>query len=356
MEDFLSKDYVGTNTDSYHYLKNAYSIYLTLKPYDSFRWLSGYLFALFIFIFGKYCILAIIIFQAISFSIALSILLLAIKTDFKIKLFIILWTFLIGFYTIPRILLETPTMVLILLALTFYHKNRFSAFSFFLFLASSLRFEFTLILIISSVIIFMREKRIFVLPLFLSFLSIVIFFYLHALKPSDYKGFYGGWLIGTFYRNVKGYWSEELKGRIFQQCENKGYECFIEHLFSEISKNKTKTFEVVIKNLFLNPLRATIFRTPVFDFESSYMKALFIVFYIISTLANFLVAVFVIISIVKFWNIHKAIIISYFLLIIIETFYYIFGDFVLRATLYNLPFEIYLILVKFSNKNNIYYN
>ena len=86
------------------------------------------------------------------------------------------------------------------------------------------------------------------------------------------------------------------------------------------------------------------------------MKALFIVFYIISTLANFLVAVFVIISIVKFWNIHKAIIISYFLLIIIETFTYIFGDFDSRVTLYNLPFEIYLILVKFSNKNNIYYN
>jgi hypothetical protein len=353
MENFLSKDYVGANTDSYHYLKNAYSIYLTLKPYDSFRWLSGYLFATFIFIFGKYCILAIIIFQAISFSIALSILLLAIKTDFKIKLFIILWTFLIGFHAIPRILLEAPTMVLILLALTFYHKNRFSAFSFFLFLASSLRFEFTLILIISSVIIFMREKRIFVLPLFLSFLSIVIFFYLHVFKSSDYKGFYGGWLIKTFHRNVKGYWSEELEGKIFQQCENKGY---IEHLFSEISKNKIKTFEVVVKNLFLNPLRATIFRTRIFDFESSYMKALFIVFYIISTLANFLVAVFVIISIVKFWNIHKAIIISYFLLIITETFTYIFGNFESRVTLYNLPFEIYLILVEFSNKNNIYYN
>jgi hypothetical protein len=51
MENFLSKDYVGTNTDSYHYLKNAYSIYLTLKsmiPLDSFQGI--YLHHLFLFL------------------------------------------------------------------------------------------------------------------------------------------------------------------------------------------------------------------------------------------------------------------------------------------------------------------
>jgi hypothetical protein len=51
MENFLSKDYVGTNNNSYHYLKNAYSIYLTLKPMillDSFQ--DIYLRHLFLFL------------------------------------------------------------------------------------------------------------------------------------------------------------------------------------------------------------------------------------------------------------------------------------------------------------------
>ncbi|MFZ8825703.1 MAG: hypothetical protein ACO2OT_02545 [Candidatus Caldipriscus sp.] len=122
----LETPLVGSTDDSYYYFLSAYAYYKNFLPvlemdgekyFVSFRFLSSWVFVPFMWLFKDYSPLAYIIF--FTFAVMFLFVFLLEKLGVKTQI-IFLMLFLISpivFYHIPRLMLEGPTVVLILLFL-----------------------------------------------------------------------------------------------------------------------------------------------------------------------------------------------------------------------------------------------
>ncbi|MFZ8847442.1 MAG: hypothetical protein ACO2O6_09685 [Candidatus Hydrothermia bacterium] len=330
MESFLSKSYVGTIADSYHYLKQAYSVYKTFKPYDCFRPITGYLFAPFLFVFKEYSILAILFFNATAFSIVLYLFLNAFNTSFKLKLFVITFVFLMTFYFVPRIMLEPYTMILTLLAILFYRNNKFFLSLILLFFASLIRNEFILVFIVFLFFILLKSKKI----LFVSTPLLIILLITNAILSGceDQSNFYW-WAIKNYYENVKHIEYEKAKQLWKEKCEILDDKCYKNILKSLFYEERDIAIKEAIKNIILNPIKLLIFPLDKYKWNFVYI------------IVNIIWFVLVIFSIIKSFEKQKVFIISLFLLVILYSLYAVFGGLdASRFKLYILPFEMAIIL------------
>ena len=343
-ERFLSKNYVGAGRDTYHYLKQAYSVYKTLKPFRRLKTFSGYLFAPFLFIFKNYSILAIIFFNVIAFSIVFFIFLNSFNVDFKIKLLLIFFVFLMTFYYIPRIMLEAYGLIFTLLAIIFFRNNRFFLSLILLFLVSLIRSEFFLVFTTFLIFTFYKSKRSFLFSLPFG-LIIIIINYAYEDKSNFYY-----WAVLHYYGLES---SEKLAELLKEQKKQEIIGCKIidkkiinidcyKNIFNSLFNEEREEFiNKALKNILLNPFKILIFPIEKYRWNVVYL------------ILNLIWFALVLISILRVFKEEKVFVISLFLLVLCYALVFIFGGFdASRFKLYILPFELTIIL-SYLNKRGV---
>jgi hypothetical protein len=213
----LETPLVGSTDDSYYYFISAYAYYKNFLPvlemdggkyFVSFRFLSSWVFVPFMWLFKDHFPLAYIIF--FTFAVMLLFVFLLEKLGVK-TLIIFLMLFLISpivFYHIPRLMLEGPTVVLILLFLILFFKGRFGLSLLPLSIAGLIRGEMAVICLIFGIYALLKtRKNVFVL----SFLPILVQTFAN-LYFGDQSNFYF-WAYRGYLENLKGvkYSSEKVE-------------------------------------------------------------------------------------------------------------------------------------------------
>jgi hypothetical protein len=202
------KGVVGMGNDTYSYLIPAYGYYKNLLPvvevdgeryFASYRFLSSWVFVPFMWLFKGFFPLAYIIFFA--FAIMLLFVFLLEKLGVKTQI-IFLMLFLISpivFYHIPRLMLEGPTVVLILLFLILFFKGRFGLSLLPLSIAGLIRGEMAVICLIFGIYALLKTRKTVLLFSFLP-ISVQTFANLHL---GDQSNFYF-WVYRGYLENLKG--------------------------------------------------------------------------------------------------------------------------------------------------------
>ncbi|MEO0153577.1 MAG: hypothetical protein ABIL24_07765 [candidate division WOR-3 bacterium] len=222
--------------------------------------------------------------------------------------------------------------VLISIILFSLKKNTLSLIP--LFLASILRPEFLIILILFG--IFLKAFK----PTF--FLSLpLIAFQIILNKCIDQSNFWW-WSTIMYYQQIKKENRENTYTDIIRRCEKLNSECYKKILLEETKTNYKKILPFAIKNFILNPIKLLFF--PI----EKYKGKLFILFAFI-TLAY---AILLIISITRQRN-EKLILFSLLILVLLYNFYFILDNttWVSRYKLLIIPFEVYLIAKTSSGKS-----
>ncbi|MEO0224055.1 MAG: hypothetical protein ABIL76_03050 [candidate division WOR-3 bacterium] len=338
LNNVLNKNYVGTIADSYHYIKNAYSVYKNLKPIDCFRPQAGYLFAPFMFIFKNYFPISVIIFNSVVFGILLAILFYVINPKhlfFNIILLIL--TFSFTFYYIPRIMLEPINAIFILISLLFFHFKKYNFSLIFLFLSSLIRPEFLIILII-----FLIALRKWTLGSILSITSLTLIINLSRCEEQSNFFF---WSIKGYYENIRNLDWQSAKIELSKRCQIVNNNCYKEVLIEEFKNNSGVIVLYAVKNFITNPIKLLFF--PI----DKYKKFLLIIYI-------FLSLVYSSILIYSFFKTkEKLIFISIVILLIVYDFCFILNPVdSSRFKLFVLPFEIYIILKTLSDNQFQLYN
>jgi len=334
LDNLLNKNYVGTIADSYGYIKNAYGVYKKFKPIDCFRAQIGYVFAPFIFIFKNYFIVSIIFFNSLLFSFLISTFLHILEPKNLIKnLILLFFVFLFTFYYIPRIMLDPIIINLFILALIFFLIKRYNLTLFSLFIASIIRPEALVLLIIF--IIFLRK---FLTGLiFLIFITIL--YYNLSKCPGDQTNFLY-WSIRGYYENVKNKDWQSAKIELKERCLNVDDNCYKKVLIEEFNSNKITFITYAIKNAILNPIKLLFF--PV----DKYKGKLKLVYIIISLIYS---AIFIY-ALIHLDKNYLIVLYSLSLIVMIYILYFILSDIdASRFKLYTLPFEIFIISKGFTN-------
>ncbi|MEO0143698.1 MAG: hypothetical protein ABIL45_02050 [candidate division WOR-3 bacterium] len=335
-EKLLSKDYVGAMFDSYLYIKNAYEIYKSSKPENCFRPQVAYFFAIFMFIFNKYFPLAIILLNSLLFAILLAILLNLLNPNKLItNIIILLLIFPFTFYYIPRILLEPFITNFTLTSLIFLALRRKNFALFFIFLASILRPEFILLVILYG--IFLKS---YLLSIALTTINLIPNLILS--KCRDQTNFLN-WSIVGYYEKVKNKSWEEAKKELLSKCKNLNNDCYLSFFIEEFKQNPNQIISLIAKNTILNPIKFLFF--PI-NYKEGKRKVLNGFYFVISIIYS----IILIISIIKQKN-EKLVIYS---LLTIVLFYSLFFSinpegFTSRFKILLIPFETYLIAKTFSN-------
>ncbi len=337
--NLLRQNYIGTTSDSYGYIKNAYSIYKTLKPSDCFRPQAGYIFAPFIFIFREYFPLAIIVFNSIIFSILISTFFYILNPKkLFLNLLLLFIVFSFTFYYIPRIMLDPIISIFILISLIFLTSKRENLSTFFIFLSSIIRPEFNIILVL-----FVLFKRLYLLGSI--FIIFNFFIFLINSKCKEQSNFFF-WSAKGYYENIKKMDWGTAKSEIFKLCDEVDVKCYQKALIDELKKNYKEMIPYAIKNLITNPINLLFF--PI----DKYQNRLKIIYIFICLLYSTLL----IISIINQRN-EKLILYSLIAIIAIYDFYYILNPIDgSRSKLYTLPFELYLITKTLSDNQFQSYN
>jgi hypothetical protein len=346
--------YVGFTRDSYIYLRQAYSIYLYHKPYNCYRPQWGYFYAPFIFLFNKYFIIAILIFNAVLFSLSFAFLISVIKIRKKLLLFfIVLIVFLMSYNKVLSVGSEPIISSLLMLSLAFYSRNKYVISSLFLFLAGILRGEIMVLFFVFTA--FFLFKKLFDKFLLNSFLILFLLtFYMYLNRCTDQSNFFY-WALANFYSEKKGIIYEESRHLIVNLCyKNKFemlfncmdcYKCVKKLLLNEVKNEPFYALSVALKNFFYNIIK--LFILPFEKYKSKFKNFLITFF----SLVHFLWFLMVIISIIKSWKQNLLIIISLFSLVILYSLYAVFGGLdASRFKLYILPFEMAIIL-NYENKS-----
>ena len=168
LNKLLETPIVGSTADSYYYFISAYAYYKNFLPvlemdggkyFVSFRFLSSWVFVPFMWLFKDYFPLAYIIF--FTFAVMLLFVFLLEKLGVKTQI-IFLMLFLISpivFYHIPRLMLDTPVLVLILLFLILFFKGRFGLSLLPLSIASLIRGEMAVVCLIFGIYALLKTKK-----------------------------------------------------------------------------------------------------------------------------------------------------------------------------------------------------
>jgi hypothetical protein len=178
------------------------------KYFASFRFLSSWVFVPFMWLFKDHFPLAYIIF--FTFAVMLLFVFLLEKLGVKTQI-IFLMLFLISpivFYHIPRLMLEGPTVVLILLFLILFFKGRFGLSLLPLSIAGLIRGEMAVICLIFGIYALLKtRKNVFLL----SSLPILVQTFAN-LYFGDQSNFYF-WAYRGYLENLKGvkYSSEKVE-------------------------------------------------------------------------------------------------------------------------------------------------
>jgi len=352
LEKLLKTPLVGSISDTYSYLTSAYGYYKNLLPiveingknyFITFRFLSSIVFVPFMWLFGGYFPLAYIVF----FTFSVLFLYVLLLETLRIKPLIIIFTLLLIspliFYHIPRLMLEGPTIALLLSFLVLFFKGKLIFSIFPLILASFIRGEIAIVLLIFGIYLLLKTKN----PFFLiSFVPITLQAFMN-MYLGDQSNFYF-WTYKAYLQNVKGV---EYSNQKVQNCVQKklGFipekilqgaypyskistDCLKEVLKDEI---KLKDLGIAIKNIFTNIINLLLY------FPNRILKFLpkiFLIFYIIYNL-------FVLVSIIfYFLKGFRILLILYFSLIFAYSLYNPFGFFDFsRFKQMLIPFEIVFI-------------
>lgn len=213
----LETPLVGSTDDSYYYFISAYAYYKNFLPvlemdggkyFVSFRFLSSWVFVPFMWLFKGYFPLAYIIF--FTFTVMLVFVFLLEKLEIKTQI-IFLMLFLISpivFYHIPRLMLEGPTVALILLFLILFFKVNFGLSLLPLSIASLIRGEMAALCLIFGIYALLKNRKSVFL---LSFLPISVQTFAN-LYLGDQSNFYF-WAYRGYLENLKGvkYSSEKIE-------------------------------------------------------------------------------------------------------------------------------------------------
>ncbi|MEO0152012.1 MAG: hypothetical protein ABIL52_08510 [candidate division WOR-3 bacterium] len=337
--------YVGTIGDSYSYIKRGYWIYKEFKLLDYNRPQIAFLFAIFMFIFNKYFLLAMLLFNTILFSVSLTILLNLLNPNkLLFNLILLLFTFAFTFYFVPLLMPDPIIASIILISLIFLKLNRKKLTLISLFIASILRPEFVLIILLFG--IFLKS-----LPLSLLLSIITLTPQIILNKYLDQSRFYS-WSLKGYYIHIKNMKIQDANKHmeeIWNNCESLNKDdCYKRLLIKAIKEDYDKVIPFAIKNAILNPIKLLFF--PIDRYSSGKQKILY-PFYIVLSI---LYSIMLIISILKQKN-EKLILYSIITLSIIISSIFIlnptttgYPGFASRFKIFLIPFEIYLIAKTFA--------
>jgi len=162
------KGVVGMGNDTYSYLIPAYGYYKNLLPvvevdgeryFASYRFLSSWVFVPFMWLFKGYFPLAYIIFFAFAVMLGLAYLMEGLRVKPQISILILLITFPFLYYHIPRLLLEGPTMFLLILFLRLFVGKKYSLALLPLIFASLIRGEISVICALYGLYLILKTKN-----------------------------------------------------------------------------------------------------------------------------------------------------------------------------------------------------
>ncbi|MEO0224058.1 MAG: hypothetical protein ABIL76_03065, partial [candidate division WOR-3 bacterium] len=217
----IPNSYVGTSRDSYIYLRHAYSIYLSSKPYNCYRPQTGYIYYPFLILFGKFFIIAILFFNSLIFSFSLTYLIWTINKDSFLKsALIIIFVFLMTYNNITMILLEPIASSLLMLTLSFYFKKQNYISLLILFLSTFIRGEIIIILFLFTIfLLFGKNFKQFLFSFTL--LSITLIFYVLLNRCTEQSNFYY-WALANYYSDKKHITYEKARELVIEVCGMKG--------------------------------------------------------------------------------------------------------------------------------------
>jgi len=208
IKQLKNKGVVGISKDTYAYLIPAYGYYKNLLPvvevdgkryFASYRFLSSWVFVPFMWLFKGYFPLAYIIFFAFAFMLGLVYLMEGLRVKPQISTLVLLITFPFLYYHIPRLLLEGPTMFLLILFLRLFLDKKYSLALLPLIFASLIRGEISVICALYGLYLILKTKN-----LIYSVSAIPIT--AHAIT-SQYLGdqsFFYFWTYRNYVMNVLG--------------------------------------------------------------------------------------------------------------------------------------------------------
>ncbi len=213
----LKTPLVGSVADTYSYILSAYGYYKNLMPivevegkryFVSFRFLSSWVFVPFMWIFKDYFSLAYIIFFTFSAMLLSALLLERFGLKPLVSLALLLLVSSVIFYHLPRLMLEGPTLALLLLFLILFFKGKLGLSLIPLTLASFIRGEISLISLIFGVYAIAKTGRFFFL---ISFIPMIINILVN-LYFGDQSNFYF-WTYRAYLENYKrtGYSDESVQ-------------------------------------------------------------------------------------------------------------------------------------------------
>ncbi len=348
----LKTPLVGSLSDTYSYMLSAYGYYKNFIPivevegkryFVSFRFLSSWVFVPFMWIFKDYFPLAYILFFTFSAMLLLALLLERLGLKPYVSIALLILVSFITFYHLPRLMLEGPTLTLLLLFLILFFKGKIGLSLIPLTLASFIRGEISILSLIFGVYAIAKTRRFFFL---ISFIPIIINILVN-IYFGDQSNFYF-WAYKAYLENYK---KAEYSDEIVQKCvhEKLGFtpseilqrthpylkvktDCWKEVLKEEF---ELSSLVFALKQMILNSANLLFYLPSRF---LTFLPKPFIVFYLLYTSLTILSLLFYI------FRGSKLILLFYFSLILIYSIYNPFGLFDhSRFKLLLVPFEIVFI-------------
>ncbi len=362
LESLMNTEMVGSTADTYTYLIGAYGYYKNFLPlirkdkenlWICIRPASSLVFAIFMYIFGRFFPLAYIFFFPIMIMLTYAYITKLLRIDTWLSILLLLLITPLTFYHIPRLTMEPVAVLFVLMFIINVFKGKYFLAGLFLFIAGFLRGEFSVLSLLYGAYLIYRFKKFSPSLFFVPF----IFQTSLSITCGDQSNFYF-WTYRAFVENVKGerYSSEKIKDCIERRL---GYfpsktllvaypyskintDCWKEIVFKEVDFVKYKGF--ILSQILRNAFDVVIF--PVSKF-SRFFKGPLLIYY---ALYGLLVIISVFFALRYIPNV---LIVLYVVLVLIYSLYNPFGLFDSSRFKQNLiPFEISFLCVAYKSISN----